>query len=1283
MRKLNVRSWYGYLTIVAGVLGLVAPAVAQQRAVVLDVDLKPLIARDASVPSRFAVDLPHPVSAASATGWSGTTVRTWRYAVQVPGAVSMSFHAAPVVLPSSAVLTVDAGGARYVYRAGDVRNGELWSRIARGDTLSLELSVAATDQSAVRFEMLSLQAGYRGFGHGARNHPFYDSLRKQPMGATASCTENFECDVDSANTGPGQATVALVIGNTAQCSGVLLNDVPGDAKPYVLTARHCENGDPNGGSPSAASTITVYWDAVTPCGAPLGTIYDPGIVTQYGAVTVVEQQDAWLIKLNQAPAVTDAYFAGWDATGAVFVGGYTAHHELGGRRQYVSWFGQAFYQSVPPATLGVGFTSTFWETVNQLGSAGPGASGSGVFDGNNHLVGVLVRGLEQSSQPDAPGVCPQSPPPEPSASTATIFSTALSGIYSSTADPKSTTGQTTLQTVLDPANTGTLVVDGVPAPLSASLQSSNTEPNAGSPVTLTWSTPTGSTCTAAGGIAGDGWGGAVAASGTQTVVEFVGGGVTYSISCTNGNQRSIGQVTVNWIAVPGYEFIYATPQSMQLGTPAQLQWYGNLQSCTATGGAAGDGWSGPLPVSGSQSVTEASLGTYTYGITCTGGGSTASSSIDVTVYGPSSTVHADAVSLQLGQSVMLWALGYGTSCVAGGGTPGDGWAGYSGDGTPVAVTETVAGTYTFTFACTSGSQTATGQAVVTFSSSPAAVTMSASAPTGTIYSGIGSGTIVTLSFDSNVRPCSLSAVGPVSSGPTSMITVHGTYSAQSLVIGPFTYTMTCGTGSNTAQASVPVSWTGIPQATVYSPSSSGYVGVATPITWSTNILPCTTSGGTAGDGWSVTAGSTSGTALVTDAAGSYTYTLTCGSGAQTAQASTTITFAAVTPTMTLTASTATAQVGGPYVQVHWTSNTLGCIATGGGSGDAWAGPQAPNGSPTITEVAPGTYTYGLTCSIGSQSTQSQFMVTFAPAAPPTLSANATTATLGQAVLLNWTLTTPQTCTLSGGAFGDGWAQTIPLAGNMGRYVTETTAGTYTYSISCGGSAVVSVSVTFSAPQSAPLPPLPPTAQLVASASTVAAGQPVTLTWQSTGASQCTASGGVSGDGWSGTLAPNGSLPITETSAASVQYSVNCAGAGVPASAEVTVTVMPAPTASITSSASSVTAGVGFTLNWQTSGVTSCDASGGISGDGWTGAEPSNGSAPVTESAAGSDVYVLTCQTAGAPVVSQVTVTVTAKPASGGGGGGGGGAFNAFGLAALAAIRVLRRLRARGAAELPA
>jgi hypothetical protein len=153
-----------------------------------------------------------------------------------------------------------------------------------------------------------------------------------------------------------------------------------DTNPYILTARHCENWKLGGGEPGAAASVTVYWDAVTPCGSVLASIYDGSAITQSGATTVIEQQDTWLIQLDALPAASDAYYAGWDATGGIFSGGYSVHHALGNDKQYVSWYGQPILQTIPGATLKIGYESSFWGLVNQLGNVGAGASGSALFE---------------------------------------------------------------------------------------------------------------------------------------------------------------------------------------------------------------------------------------------------------------------------------------------------------------------------------------------------------------------------------------------------------------------------------------------------------------------------------------------------------------------------------------------------------------------------------------------------------------------------------------------------------------------------------------------------------------------------------------------------------------------------------------------------------------------------------------------------------------------------------------------------------------------------------------
>jgi hypothetical protein len=74
---------------------------------VLDVDLSPLIDRSAQYPTRFAVEVPHPVSIEGAGSWTQNgTASAWTYAIRIPGAVSMSFHASMAYVPPTRVLKV-------------------------------------------------------------------------------------------------------------------------------------------------------------------------------------------------------------------------------------------------------------------------------------------------------------------------------------------------------------------------------------------------------------------------------------------------------------------------------------------------------------------------------------------------------------------------------------------------------------------------------------------------------------------------------------------------------------------------------------------------------------------------------------------------------------------------------------------------------------------------------------------------------------------------------------------------------------------------------------------------------------------------------------------------------------------------------------------------------------------------------------------------------------------------------------------------------------------------
>jgi len=177
-------------------------------------------------------------------------------------------------------------------------------------------------------------------------------------------------------------------------------------------------------------------------------------------------------------------------------------------------------------------------------------------------------------------------------------------------------------------------------------------------------------------------------------------------------------------------------------------------------------------------------------------------------------------------------------------------------------------------------------------------------------------------------------------------------------------------------------------------------------------------------------------------------------------------------------------------------------------------------------------------------------------------------------------------TASAGSFtvsASGAGATPPtFAGNSaGTSITVNSGSTYAISVSsiqnyvatmgpsCTGSIPAGITATCTiietySPTSTVAPTTPaPTANLAIAQSSVTSGQSTTLSWSSTNATSCTASGG-----WSGTLGTLGAQAVTPT--ANTTYSITCNGSGGNSPTQsVTVAVTAVTTAATTQS---VTAG---------------------------------------------------------------------------------------------------------------
>jgi hypothetical protein len=1164
-------------------LGLCTFAHGAETLETFQVNLDSLIDKAMRHRTQFAVNVSHHVDSESTGKWrieSGDA--TWDYAIHIPTAVSLGFHASRLTLPALGTLTITGGGQSFTYKSSDLRRADFWSRTVKGDQVAIRITVPKQMRHQALIEIAAFQAGYRSLAPGMPDNPHYTSLKARGADSSGSCVQNYVCDATPGTQISANASAAIVISNQFECSATLLNDVPQDGVPYLLTARHCENGEDGGGDPAAAASVQVYWNSVTACGQTLQSIFDSYSQVESGGTTIVEQQDEWLIRLDGQPAWSSVYYAGWDASGSSLVDGYSVEYSNADTQQYVTWDGPAITQNLSAQTLGVGYASTYWGVVNSLGSVDHGASGSGLFNKSNLVVGSASRAVVEQ--------CPASPPPAPSPNTVVALYNQLASTWNSTADASSSTGSTTIASVLDPAHTGATVMAGIAGPpATAAISASQSSSQTGNSVELQFEGSASAVCTATGGAPGDGWSGTLNAypEGNVSLTETTAGSVTYGIKCVSGTRSSSAQVTVTWsLAVPTLTFYdQVFPNGLYAGLVNPLIWQSTQASCTATGGAPGDGWAGAHAGSGQVDVTENAAGTYVYSLTCGTGDQSVSRSLSLTFAAPTASLSVSGMpGLRFGQSIALGWNGSG-DCTASGGASGDGWAGpLTGNFGAVFLTEQTAGSYVYTISCGPTAVAAVVQATYTFTGNAPTAQLTASQPTQLIdlsvetYPGL-------LNWTSNVQPCAIDYTGPVSGSDLSGYPSQGTDTEPQEIAGVYSYVLTCGLGTAQAQSTASIQWTQqpVPQVTLTAengidePGNEFLLSTGGYLKWTTNVLPCIGSGGTPGDAWDLTLpyyggpGNSSALLFSEPKAGTYTFTITCGVGDVATAQATAIYNNAGGNVLTLAPGSSQVDTGQP-TYMSWNSTVGPCTASGGTNGDGWNGSQPQVGTAAVIE-SPGDYTLSLVCGTGSVGVEAQSEIYVGGPATSVYVIlvsnlpNLNTVEVGHPVTLQWTGNGAISCTATGGVAGDGWKGTLPWNGKM--TVVEAQADSVPYGLSCRNGALSgqdAVTIMWEAA---------PSVSLSASTEQAVLGTPFTLTWSSAnGADDCTASEDGTGT-WSGSVASAGSMSIEETSGSQHTYTILCSSSFGSVKAQVVVKFSPTTSGGTgTSTASTPSGGSG-------------------------------------------------------------------------------------------------------------
>ena len=264
---------------------------------------------------------------------------------------------------------------------GPWSSGEFWSGTVVGDTAVIELHTR-TDEKRTGFEIFEISHIF----------PELDLRFRSDQPDILNCEVDASCHGEIQKNSVGR----IMVNNNGPyiCTGTLLNDVAQDHIPYFLTANHCVP------TQAVAQTVEVYWFYQT-------TSCNSGVLRNWvhsppGANLLATQpsNDFALLRLqNNAPA--GALFSGWTAaaqsTGTSVFG---LHHPGPSLPPAIPSYLRRFSGTIT-STNGICLANGYrveWTS----GAAEPGSSGSGLWNSNGHLVGVLSCG-------PLPATCSSSP----------------------------------------------------------------------------------------------------------------------------------------------------------------------------------------------------------------------------------------------------------------------------------------------------------------------------------------------------------------------------------------------------------------------------------------------------------------------------------------------------------------------------------------------------------------------------------------------------------------------------------------------------------------------------------------------------------------------------------------------------------------------------------------------------------------------------------------------------------------------------------------------------------
>lgn len=348
--------------------------------------------------------------------------RVWRFKIRSENAMSINLSYKDFHMPKGATFFVYNPNKNFVYGA--------FTALNNAEDRQFATTPVPGNEIVLEYYEPVYSAGKGSLSVAQVVHAYKDILGFNSV-LEVPCNVNIICPVGQPWVEQKRSVTRITFnqgGSGFLCTGSLINNTDTNRIPYYLTAQHCETDN--------FSTMVFYFNYESPtCVGTTGSLSQ----TMTGATLKAENYatDFKLLLLNNSvPAAYNAYFNGWDRSGANPQNETAIHHPGGANKKISVDQNPASNDNGFGGRLASGFWAVFWD----IGMTEGGSSGCPLFDQNKRVIGQNLGGTPANCE-------------NPQSVYKTFGKFSASWAYGGSSNNQ-------LKNWLDPSNTNVLTLDG-------------------------------------------------------------------------------------------------------------------------------------------------------------------------------------------------------------------------------------------------------------------------------------------------------------------------------------------------------------------------------------------------------------------------------------------------------------------------------------------------------------------------------------------------------------------------------------------------------------------------------------------------------------------------------------------------------------------------------------------------------------------------------------------------------------------------------------------------------